>query len=1736
MTNCDGDGANFHNETVDDTSEVGAPVGTSPYASGGGGFTFERKVAAQYLAHILLGDGAFEFGEGRQAVCLAFQQAPEYPVDDLVIYAARPEENEPSLELALGVRRSPNLVLSDDSTRKLFREFVRAVLRMSEDGPESRLGLVVAGTQEQAKQLGGLADLAKVQVDPSGFFDLVGARNRFNAGIRNRLDQLEKLVGRALQDVGVSTADTLLVRQTTWQLLSKLSVLMPRLESPDETDWFALENSLIPVAREHSLSGASLLRDRLLTLADEYSPSAARVDITLLRRDAHLVLDSKIRRHREGWQILNHLNDRALGLVRNEITDSNGVHSLILDRSGAEAQLVSAVAEAGAMVVGGESGVGKSALVFQSLSVEDPDTSQALCINLRHIPNLTVDLEARLGRPLSALLSELSAPNRILIIDGTDSVTEGMEDAFRYLVAAAVESQVKVVAITSTESIHIVHEILLECFGAGLAGYTVEPLTDAEISEIVKVFPELKELNANPRSRELLRRLVVVDLLVRGRPSGVPLSEADAMQEVWSGLVRRHERSDRGHPDARESVLLRLADLSLTGGERLDVISGLDANAMAGLRQDGLLQRSLENPFMVGPDFAHDEIRRYAVARLFLTNRDISSRILATGAPRWSLPAARLACQAFLQQPDSLATPLNTRFDGLQRSFDVLIEAGHETRWADVPSEALLTLADPSVILRDAWPGLRDNDWAGLRRLARLLDQRLRNGNGIINPMAIEPIVSLMLEDVAPWRSGDHASFFLREWLYGHVMAGTPTGHPLRILLRERLVAACKEADRRLLEHREAQAAARAARTPEEVERERQISESYGAHFLEAVHGNRRRRERPDVPHECQDRVFVELLSLVGRDLGDQGEAILRRLAQDAPSSLAPAVEEPLTDIALASHGRGFLAQLTQAYYLDDESDGSASIDDDGIRDHRSRRRGIWGPLAEWDRGPFWTLFQTDFRGGVRVLNRMLNHAALVRTRKVARLRAMGGLFQSTDIVDYRVHLEITGTSRVYVGDEHVWRWYRGTGVGPYPCMSALQALERVCDQLISVDVPIERLISILLDGCENLAMVGLIVGLLVRHLEQAGNLLDPYFTEPLIWRMEFRRVVDEHGMLAASSEGIEAPERRKWSLQQAAMFMVLGASDDRVADLHLLGLTLVETARLKIEQEGGDDTDENKANDSEDIEMRLAPVRLWASSLDRDSYQLSETPDGLYIQARPSEEIVQALQHGNEDLDQATEAIRLSGRYFFKLDVTAAESLAPDELAADVESARRLLEAPPSFSENHPWDVPAAVAAAALEANILRCVDVPADSLAFAVDVVLRVAEGEPSPGPFEFEGTFFEQGADRSAARVLPLLLIPAAGALRAIYDGADGTATFGRVSSAGLNIAQAIANEVRLHLARGLDHLWATPCAQQGTCHHQIGWQIATATMRDCAVGSWDPETGMHRAVVLEEPLINSLQNIAVDSIEPSRLDASIRALSSAAIAGTCISIVARDLLAALLAAQRRSLLNYEDNNMDHRGNHSLVSARALLTLAGRGEDALLYEHINAFAGNSALLGDLLRALSAAAGEAPDRAATARRMWPNVIRQVLDLHNTGRTRFQEGLFGELALAALIPNHAPANAYMYMEMEGEPITWWDAVGLRPDIELWLETAAGNGRCVDQLIECLRALTEEEQAKVGLPWVAGLVLHAPAETAKSSFLVATWLIDIRPHVAPTDLPATWQKIVDALVVEGVTRLAPYSE
>ena len=372
--------------------------------------------------------------------------------------------------------------------------------------------------------------------------------------------------------------------------------------------------------------------------------------------------------------------------------------------------------------------------------------------------------------------------------------------------------------------------------------------------------------------------------------------------------------------------------------------------------------------------------------------------------------------------------------------------------------------------------------------------------------------------------------------------------------------------------------------------------------------------------------------------------------------------------------------------------------------------------------------------------------------------------------------------------------------------------------------------------------------------------------------------------------------------------------------------------------------------------------------------------------------------------------------------------------------TARKLLENPPSRGVYGPWDTSALVAAAALEAHLLDGAVLPEEALSFAAEIVLRIGEGEASAEAVRVRRhvlrirvpTEAQRGSSRCYSCLSPRSFAPCS------TKRTEWT-TFERAFRAGVNLARAVADEVRLHLARGLDHVWKTSCVKDGHCHHELGWWIATETMRFCVLGDWDPETGRRRVLPLEEPVTESIAGVDDDSILVSRLDAAIRALAPAAMANICVSSQARDLLLALLAAQRRSLLAYEhDGDPDSRGSHTLVSARALLTLARDGDDAAIYEHLDAYADNSALLGNLLRALSAAAEETPDRAATARRIWPVVVRHVLELNQSGHTPFRDVYYGDMALAALIPNATGGLPYLYREVDdtrshgGIPWSWY--------------------------------------------------------------------------------------------------------
>jgi hypothetical protein len=1727
---------------------TGVPQGnaSSPYSSGGGGVTLERRIAALYLAQLLTGGTSPELGDDRAIVAVRFQQSPRVPIDDLVIDAARDGETQPSLELAIGIRRRPNFVQSDETTKKLVVEFVRALLNAPDDGREHRLALAAAGRQTHAAELAELAALAHDQMDAETFFALLGEPDRFRQGLTNRLDHLKRMVSAALAELKVEGVDDARIDETTWRLLNRLTVLTPEVESPDLADWSDVQNRLIAVARGRDLAGAGRLLERLEVLAGRYGPNAATVNQSLLRRDVHSLLDTGRSRSGKGWDLLNLLQNEAR--VSDELGatgspgDGEGLH---LDREAEARELIAAIDQAAAVIVAGESGVGKSAVVMNAVAAavqDDEGHSDAVVLNLRLLPQRPLDLAHQLECGIEVLLSDLSAPRRLLVVDAADAAAEGWGDMLAHLVQSAVGSDVRMIVIASDDAEPAVREIVTSrLHDAEPTTYSVKTLDDGQLGQIAERFPQLSRLLSNARSRELLRRLVVADLLVRSEFTATPLSEADALSQVWAGLVRRHENRDRGVPDARERTLLQLATRELTDGSSADLAPQLDTTALDGLRRDGLLRSSELNPWQAVPDFAHDEIRRLAVARVLLADGDPASALANVGAPRWAFSAGRLACQASLALPAQRENPLAGRLGRIQAAFDGLA-AVHGPRWSDLPAEALLTLGDPSALLSDAWPALMADDQTGFRRLARIVQQQHQESL-MIDSVVAEPIVALLLDGETPWTNSDAARDLLRGWLRGLVFQDIPAGQPLRVRLRERLLAFAERAEVADQERRREADAARAARVADQSDQGTARTSRRFPQRAVLGGGDGRTRRRPTLPRPIRDDLFLELLALLGPDLGEAGEQFLRRIADDAPGDLAPALEAIGADRALANYGHGLLADLTESYYLDDRED-DWGLGRDGIRPH-TMSFGI-GPFAAWYRGPFKLLFQTDFRRGVAVLNRMLNHAARARARTIA---AHGNPWHraaddEADAVSFEMH--VTGAAVRYAGDAQTWLWYRGTGVGPYPCMSALQALERVCDQLVSMDLPVDRIIEILMDGCENLAMPALVVGLLVRHLEKAGTLLDPFLAEPVAWELEFSRVTHELTGFAADSKGLVEPERREWSLRETASFMTIYANPDRAAELRLVGERLVARAR-EIE---ADDSSEPETADDDPPVQAGAPrpedpadpslttvVEAWASALDRSSYRTYVDENGqAYVQSVPPKEVEEALREGNEDLQRGNEAMRIQRAYFADRVHSRPRTAPPtgDELAADLATAEQLVADPPSLAAVDMREMASAIAAHTVEVVLLGDAALPEQAQRFAVNVLVEVAEATPVADPEEIDGWQSEPWDGRAVARSIPLLLLPQAAELLTLLDTDDGPPRE-RLIAAAMRMAHATSDERRVRLARGMDAIWISPCAVPDVDRdpHQVAFQLAVESIRDCVLGQWGSQSRPIERI--EDPVAEALSTVDGDDVYVPHLDPGIRALGVAANITNCVSDDARALLLELLGAQRRGLLAY-DSHFDERGTHTLEAARALLNLAAAGDDGPLNDTIDAYADNSARTSGLLSALNAAAEETDARAEAARQLWPELVDKAVALHSEGRSLFQDHHYGIRALACLMPAPTHEVEFIFRELDGDPIPWRDPLRWDEAFEIWRPLAAGHPECVDSFIGMIRDLQLSDQATFGVPRLAALVVDDVDRVTHGSFLLSSWLREIRVAALASTAAEEWQQLVDALVVAGDQALAASSE
>lgn len=1643
----------------------------SPYAGGGGGSTFGHRVATSYLADLLLGAARPETGE-LPVVAVAFQTNPVDPVDDLRVEA---ELNEDRVVVHVTVRRSPSFVKSHTKTVKLVRTLLDQVDTF-DDADHAYVAVASAEMTNGHREVQRLASLARDNSTEAAFHAQVHEPGR-HRNLANRYEHLTGLVQKARPD---GAGDDL--RGKVWLLLNRLWILGFRVESDDESDWIELGNRLNSLARAGK-GGADVRNDLHSACATQFDQKGTVVDRPLLRRKIYSVLASDAGRSKAAWAQLNLEQNSAVIAVRRDL---GGVVELPRAKllTAVQTELKIAGADKGAVLLTGESGTGKSALTIsagQALAAANSDF-QCVFLNLRSLRDSVAELSAALGVPLTDVLREMSAPSRVLIVDAADAAVEGRGPLLRELAAAAHAAEVGLALVTAETALEDAAATLLSIY-PNPRRFEVTGLDDNELRVVRDKVPAIAGALRNLPTKSLYRRLAVVDLLARtGATVATPLDDWACVELIWNNLVGRAPSG--GPAAARTQALLAMSEADLKLPEAVRTYARPEPAALDALRTDLLV--APENLRKAEPEFAHDEVRRLATAVRLVQADSVTTTLKASGPVRWSMSAAKLACEGKLAGADDPHAELASQV----AQFDVL---GNEStvRWKDVPLEAVLEMPNAYDLLRHMLKSNTANSDDLLDTFVRVVSLHQRYDDMIDVPRG-GPVARLLIEETDElWRQEDERFRLVSEWLNAALLGGLPAGNSTRVALRERLLDYWR--------------AHHASATPSDS-----LDESADEVVFNVFDGYVKRRRHRALDWRITQSRYIQLFALLGPDSNSDVRACLSEVAKDSPSQLQSAVDLGWCAWGLAAYDPGFLLELTETYYINNR-DTSSWKRRNGIRDHESR--GSWR-LSHHEYGPFWALALVCApEDWIPVVNRILNHAADLGCR--AEGHSASGDPDST------FTLAIDGAERVYVGDSNVWGWYRGNTNGPYPCMSALHATERWVDRMVTYGMAITDVTRLLLIECKNLAMPALILGATIRHLSRGSKALDAYLVEPLIWELETPRVTREAvGIMRASDDGITNPQRRQWRLHDIAALMVLDADPERQAELKDLGAELLANAtRFDVEE---------------------STVRRWAAALDASNMTTEAREDGVVVSIEEPRDIEEELAPLRADMTRGNLLIGLQNRYRIPARQQK-EGWAPPtpvEMAEDLRLAKDLHDNPPSFAASDPYLAIAYIAAAAVRSATAGHPEALGEDAPFAIASILGILEQRAentadNVGAPRFEDDLGTRGAAASALShlVLPDLAEEVAKAGASPEDVATAVASLGPLASVG----------TCLDFARGCDAVWAHPCSGD-PCIHVTVYEWALDLARLCEIGEFDEWLERHPRVPITGDVIPQLTEIPPDRLDTSRLSAAIRACGRAASSSACVAETARGDLESLLRAQARAMVTQEsfDNGyfIDDHGAQTMTAARALLHARCRSDtsDALLFEYVGTLAPASHVFSSFLRDLASVGAETQELADAAREVWPTLFTYVLDQVDAQRAVYDRpDSFNDYALSHLLPRSPGTAQILHDELGRHTFDWVNPDALVEFIPRWLSHAAGRSSCLLELILFLRQLPIEEQLDKGFAWLETLCLSRVDRQLSSYAPMNEWLVEIRPEADGRGAGDEWLKLVDHLVYAGNSTLAPYS-
>ena len=1020
---------------------------SSPISTGGEGVFFEQHVAAYWLAQLLVRSIPPILTDASVTEVHFQTEHLGFNTDDVLVVCAR--AGTATARLVGQVKRSFTISAADEECKKAIGDFWNDFKKADPfNAQHDRLVLMtLRGTNTLLENFVGLLDCARGAADGEDFERRLSLAGFISKKSVHQCNELCEIVSK-LEGTPVAAKDL-------WPFLRVLHVLSLDLHtSTRQTEAHIRTLLALKSIDPDPFASAKTAWDALLTFASEAGTAArslTRADLppTLVQTYGEVGANEQ----RVLTALKNH-TDFVLRKIRTTI--GAAFH---LRRPGIVQKVLAAIEAKQVVLITGPAGSGKSVIAKEAVTFLSHEFF-AFGFRVEEFAVAHID-ETLHNSQIPARATELQAilgaqGRKVLVIESVERLLEKRtRDAFSDLMALAQGDDGFGILITCRDySVEQVQASFLQAAGIDHAVIEVPPLDDTELQEIQAAFPSLAVPLANPALRKILRNPYFIDKALQipwdaGR--ALPENERDFRAVFWRQIVRANHNLADGMPRLREEALQELAVRRARALSDYVPATGLNAAAIALLKQDSLVVSPESNALLVAT--AHDVLEDWAILQWIeeqhLTDETTLKALSSAIGPH---PAVRRSYRKWVAELVDRDAPAAGRL------FSAAIaQADVPAQFRDDTLVSLLKAPSASEFLARHEAELLAHHRAILKRVIHLLRVACMTSPAWFADVRGHSSI-LSVPDGAVWAT-------VVALVHRNIDSFGPEDAPLLLALIEDAVrgVSCWAPDIDGAEHvagiahwllprfdhyRGGDARKRILKVIAKIPKADPVR------FESVLRGQiREGRRRDPVAEEFRD---ILLAGLDG----------------------APAARD-LPDLLISVALDAFLATDE---YLREEPYGRSSIDVDLYFGIKERLRHDFFPASAF-RGPWINLLTNHPRKGFEFLIQVFNHSAEWYAHSRVR-----------DRLEPAWEVDLTfanGTTRKQWVNPRLWGLYRGMTVGPYVLQSLLMAFEEwLLGYAKSHPEGLDAVLLKILQRSDSAALAAVVASVETAHPRRSGEAL----------------------------------------------------------------------------------------------------------------------------------------------------------------------------------------------------------------------------------------------------------------------------------------------------------------------------------------------------------------------------------------------------------------------------------------------------------------------------------------------------------------------------------------------------------------------------------------------------------------------------------------------------------------------